>query len=204
MSTSQMDTQSAAARRLAEAELRGLIARCAPAHPRLIGTTRRWLRKRLPTAHEVVYQYSNFIVISYSPNDRGYEGVLAIRAVANGVRLYFNRGKELPDPGKLLQGSGVTRWIHLEGASTLARPAVACLFDEAIALNSVPFAGTGRGRVVIRSVSAKKVPSSAHSLTQSPANLRPILKPGLESIRQSASSRSRRTPDHAGCGSADF
>jgi hypothetical protein len=103
-----------------------------------------------------VYEYSDFFVISYSPNEHGYEGVLAIRASANGVRLYFNRGKGLPDPAKLLRRSGnQTRWIPLEGASTLARPAVACLIDEAIARNRVPFARTGRGPVVIRSVSAK-------------------------------------------------
>jgi hypothetical protein len=118
---------------------------------------RRCLRKRLPTTHEVVYEYRDFFVISYSPNERGYEGVLAIRASANGVRLYFNRGKGLPDPEKLLRGSGnQTRWIHLEGASTVARPAVARLIDEAIARNRVPFARTGRGPVVIRSASAKR------------------------------------------------
>jgi hypothetical protein len=157
MSTSQLNTQSAVARRSAEAQLRGLIASFAPAHQRLVGTMRRWLRKRLPTAHEVVYEYSDFFVISYSPNERGYEGVLAIRASANGVELYFNRGKELPDPAKLLRGSGKqTRSIHMEGASTLARPAVARLIDEAIARNRVPFASTGRGPVVIRSVSAKQ------------------------------------------------
>jgi hypothetical protein len=157
MSTSQPGTQSAVARRSAEAELRGLIARFAPAHQRLIGATRRWLRKRLPTAHEVVYEYSGFFVISCSPNERGYDGVLAIRASADGVRLYFTRGKELPDPAKLLNGSGKqTRWIHLEGASTVARPAVARLIEEAIARNPVPFARAGRGPVIIRSVSAKQ------------------------------------------------
>ncbi len=157
MSTSQPSTQSAVARRSAEAELRGLIARFAPAHRRLIGTMRRWLRKRLPTAHELVYEYRDFFVVSYSPNEHGYEGVLAIRASANGVELYFNRGKELPDPGKVLRGSGKqTRSIHIEGASTLARPAVARLIDEAIERNPVPFARTGRGPVVIRSASAKQ------------------------------------------------
>ena len=157
MSTSQLNTQTAVARRSAEAELRSLIAKFAPAHQRLIGAIRRWLRKRLPTAHELVYEYRDAFVISHSPNERGYEGVLAIRASANGVRLYFNRGKELPDPAKLLQGAGnQTRWIHLEGASTLARPAVARLIDDAIARNRVPFARTGRGPVVIRSVSARK------------------------------------------------
>ena len=150
-------TQSAAARRSAEAQLRTLIAKFAPAHLRLVAAVRRSLRKRLPTAHEVVYEYRDSFVISYSPNERGYEGVLAIRASANGVMLYFNRGKELPDPEKLLQGSGKqTRSIDVEGASTLARPAVARLIDEALARNRVPFERAGRGSVVIRSTSAKQ------------------------------------------------
>src|SRR5438094_10012562 len=149
-------TQSAVERRSAEAQLRTLIATFAPAHLRLIGAMRRWLRKRLPTAHELVYEYRNWFVISYSPNERGYEGVLAIRASADGVKLYFNRGKELPDPAKLLQGSSQTRWIDVEGASTLARPEVASLIEVAIARNRVPFALAGRGSVVIRSASAKQ------------------------------------------------
>jgi hypothetical protein len=151
-------TQSAAERRSAEAVLGGLIAKFAPAHRPLIAAMRRSLRKRLPTAHELVYEYHNLgaVVISYSPSEHGYEGVLAVRASADGVKLYFNQGKELPDPGKLLQGSSQTRFIDVEGASTLARPEVACLIDEALARNRVPFAPAGRGSVVIRSTSAKK------------------------------------------------
>jgi hypothetical protein len=152
-------TQSAAERRAAEAELRTLIDEFVPAYLRLIGAMRRRLRKRLPTAHEVVYEYRNLgaVVISFSPNEHGYDGVLSIRASADGVKLYFNQGKELPDPAKLLQGSSQTRWINVEGASTLARPEVGSLIDEALARNRVPFAGAGRGSVVMsRSTSAKK------------------------------------------------
>jgi hypothetical protein len=151
-------TQSAAERRAAEAELLALIDKYAPAHLRLIGAMRKSLLKRLPTAHEVVYEYSNqgAVVISYSPNEHGYEGVLVIRATADGVKFYFNQGKDLPDPEKLLQGSSQTRFIDVEGASTLTRPAVASLIEEAIARNRVPFARAGRGSVVIRSTSAKK------------------------------------------------
>ena len=152
-------TQSAVERRSAEAELRTLITKFAPTHLRLIAAMRRSLRKRLPTAHEVVYEYHNLgaVVISYSPNERGYEGVVGIRASADGVKLFFNYAKELPDPAKLLQGTGKqVRSIDVEGASTLARPEVACLIDEAIARNPVPFAPAGRGSVVIRSTSAKK------------------------------------------------
>ena len=148
--------RSAVARRAAEPELRTLISKFAPAHLRLVGAMRRALLKRLPTAHEVVYEYRDCFVISYSPSEQGYEGVLAIRGSADGIRLYFQRGKELPDPAKLLQGSSQTRWISVEGVSTLARPEVARLIDEAIARNRVPFAATGRGSLVIRSTSAKQ------------------------------------------------
>ena len=162
MSTTQLSTQSAVERRTAEAEVRRLITEFAPTHQRLIDAMRRCLRKRLPAAYEVVYEYTGFFVISFSPDERGYEGVFAIRASADGVRLYFNHGKGLPDPEKLLRGSGKqTRWIPMEGASTLARPAVASLIDEAIARNSVPFASNGRGPVIIRSVSANQRRRSA-------------------------------------------
>lgn len=152
-------SQSAAERRSAEVQLGAMIDKFAPAHRRLVSAMRRKLRKRLPSAHEVVYEYRSWFVISYSPNEHGYEGVLAIRGSADGVKLYFNSGKELPDPEKLLQGKGgQVRSIDVEGASTLARPAVARLIEEAIARNRVPFASAGRGSVIIRTSSAKKSP----------------------------------------------
>ena len=156
MSPSPPSTQPAAERRAAETEVRRLVAKFAPAHDRLVSTTRRWLRKRLPTAQEVVYEYRAWFVISFSPSERGYEGVFGIRGDADGVRLYFNQGKGLPDPEKLLRGTSQTRWVDLESASTLRRPAVEGLFTAALARNRVPFARTGRGPVVIRSAAAKK------------------------------------------------
>lgn len=158
MSISQLSTQSAAARRAAETELRGLIAKFVPEHLRLVGSVRRWLQKRLPTAHEVVYEYENLraVVISFSPNEHGNQGVFGIRASADGVKLYFNQGKGLPDPEKLLRGSANARWIQVEGAASLKRAAVVSLVEEAITRNKVPFARTGRGPVVIRSTSATK------------------------------------------------
>jgi hypothetical protein len=83
--------------------------------------------------------------------------VLSLRASEDGVRLYLNQGKGVPDPEKLLRGSGnQARWMAIKGASTLAQPAVARLIDAALARNKVPFAGAGRGAVVIRSTTAKK------------------------------------------------
>jgi hypothetical protein len=67
MTTSKPTPQPPAERQAAEAELRALIARFAPAHLRLINAVRRSLRKRLPSAYEVVYEYNGFFVISVSP-----------------------------------------------------------------------------------------------------------------------------------------
>jgi hypothetical protein len=155
-SSSGPKSQSAAARRAAEAQLKTLVDKIAPAHQRLASALRKALRKRLPTAHEIVYEYADNVTISYSPNDKGYAGVLALRASADEVRLYFNQGKGMTDPEKVLKGSAkLVRWIPVEGASTLARPAVAALIDQALARSPVPFAKTGDGPVVIQSLRAK-------------------------------------------------
>lgn len=156
MSPSRTTTQSPAERRLAEVEARKLFDKIAPAHLNLIASARRWLQKRLPTAYELVYEYRDWFVISYSPNEHGYAGVLAIRGSAEGVKLFFNQGKDLADPERLLKGTGKqTRWLPLEDKSTFTRPEVVSLIDAAVALNSVPFASSGRGVVVIRSSSGK-------------------------------------------------
>lgn len=155
-STAPATPQSAAERRLAETQVRALITKFTPTKKRLIAAVRRSLRKQLPTSHEVVYEYRDCFVISYSPSERGYEGVLAIRGSADGIKFYFNRGKDLPDPTDLLQGSGgQARWIQLEGAATLSRPDVTALINAAIARTQTPFAQSGNGSVVIRTTAAK-------------------------------------------------
>ena len=149
-------TQPAAGRRAAEAQVSTLIDKFTPGQMRPVTAIRRALRKRLPTACEIVYEYRDCFVVSYSPSEHGYEGVLALRGSADDIRLYLTRGTELPDPARLLRSSGgQTRWIELEGASALARPEVARLIEGAIALNRTPFPKTGRGPVVIRTSAAK-------------------------------------------------
>jgi len=141
--------QSPAERRAAEAEVRKLIARFTPDELRLVAAMRKALQKRMPTAHVVVYEYRDCFVISFSPSEKGYEGVFAIRGSADGVKLYFNQGRDLPDPEKLLQGTSQTRFVDVETASTLVRPAIARLIDAALAHNRIPFASAGRGSVVV-------------------------------------------------------
>lgn len=121
-----------------EAELRSYIGRFDPPTQRLIRSIRAALRKRLPAANELVYDYGRSLVIGYSPTERGIESVVAISARANGVSLFFNQGPTLPDPKKLLKGSGrQTRFIGLESARQLSHPDVKALVAAAIAQSSV-------------------------------------------------------------------
>ena len=143
----------------AESQLRSFVAKFTPEHQSLIRATRRWLRKRLPMAHELVYDNYNFFVIGYSPTLRPSDAVLSIAASANGVGLCFIHGKGLPDPDKLLAGSGnQTRSIHLDDATTITRPAIGRLIDAAVSRSRNPFTSEGKGSLVIRSISAKQRP----------------------------------------------
>src|SRR5262245_61197866 len=141
----------------AKEQLRTFIEKFGPADQRLIRAVRSAIRKRLPTANELVWDNYNFFVIGYSPTDRPTDSIVSIAARANGVGLCFIQGAKLPDPKKVLLGSGKqTRFIRLETANQLAHPDVEALIAAAIHQAKVLLPSTGRGRLIIRSVSAKQ------------------------------------------------
>ena len=143
----------------AEKELEVFIGKFDSKDQRLIRAVRRALRKRLPSANELVWDNYNFFVIGYSPTERPSDSIVSIAARANGVCLCFIHGAALPDPKKVLLGSGIqTRFIRLESASVLARPEVEALVAAATAHAKTPLPATGRGKLIIRSVSAKQRP----------------------------------------------
>jgi hypothetical protein len=143
----------------AESQLTAFIRKFAAKDQRLIRAVRAAVRKRFPTAHELVYDNYNFFVIGYSPTERPSDAIVSIAARANGVGLCFIHGAGLPDPKKLLLGSGnQTRFIRLESASVLANPDVAALVAAAIDRSKAPLPAKGRGKLIIRSVSARQRP----------------------------------------------
>lgn len=140
-----------------EAQLRSFIARFDPMEQKFIRSVRAAVRKRFPTANELAYDYTDSVVICYSPTDHGIDGIVAISARASGVALYFNQGTQLPDPKKLLQGSGKqTRFIPLNAASQLADPDVEAMIAAAIDQAMVPLPSEGKGKLMIRGAAAKK------------------------------------------------
>ena len=152
-------SRSAAAKTTPEAQLRTFLAKFDPADQKLIRAVRSAVRKRLPAANELAYDYSGALVLGYSPTERGIDGIVSISARADGVRLYLNQGHRLPDPKKLLKGSGKqTRFIPVESAKRLAHPDVEALIAGAIELAGAPLPPGGRGKLVVRGAAAKRRP----------------------------------------------
>ena len=143
----------------AEKQLKCFVDKFEPRHQTLIRTVRKTLRRRLPTAYELAYDNYNFFVIGYSPTERPSDSIVSMAAGANGVGLCFIRGASLADPKKILLGSGnQTRFVRLESADAFARPEVEALISAAIAQGKTQLRATGRGKLIIRSVSAKQRP----------------------------------------------
>jgi hypothetical protein len=141
-----------------ESQLKGFIDKFDAKNQAVIRAVRRALRKRLPTANEIVYDNYNFFVIGYSPTERPSDTIVSIAAARNGVGLAFYHGATLPDPHKVLQGSGSqNRFIRLESAAVLERPEVVALIDAAVA-QAKPLAESGKGKLIIRSILAKQRP----------------------------------------------
>ena len=140
-----------------EAQLRSLIAKFDPGDQKLIRSIRAAMRKRLPSANELVYDYTTFFVISYSPTEGPTDAIVATAARPDGMRLYLMPGPKLPDPKKLLMGSGKqARFLRLETARQLAHPDVEALIAAAIAQAGVPLPAEGRGKLVIRTFGAER------------------------------------------------
>ena len=143
----------------AEKQLRSFIAKFEPKHQTLIRAVRKALRRRFPTAYELAYDNYNFFVIGYGPTERPSDCIVSMAAGANGVGLCFIHGASLPDPKKILLGSGnQTRFIRLESASVLGRPEVEALVAAAVAQAKTPLPASGQGKLIIRSISAKQRP----------------------------------------------
>lgn len=147
-----------------EKQIAGFIAKFDAANARIIRACRAAMRKRFPTAFEMVYDNYNFLVFGFGPTDRPSEAIFSVAAAANGVGLALLRGASLPDPHKILQGSGkLNRFIRLPSAARLSEPAVVQLIEAAVAQSAKPMPKSGRGTTIIRSISAKQRPRRAKS-----------------------------------------
>lgn len=128
--------------------------------PEMAATARQCLKKmraRLPGAMQLVYDNYNALAIGFSPSERPSEAIFSIVLFPRYVTLFFLQGTKVPDPNKLLQGSGkVVRTVRIEKASDLDNPAVEKLISAALKSAKVPIDHNARGRLIIRAVLAKQ------------------------------------------------
>jgi hypothetical protein len=140
-------------------QLDGFIAKFTPEMAAQIRVALEKMGRLLPGAFQLVYDNYNFFVVGFGPTERPSEALFSIVADAHGVRLCFLKGAGLPDPEKLLRGSGnLVRNVFLEGPATLDQRAVMALMRAAMAKSPKKFDSKQTGQLIIRSVSAKQRP----------------------------------------------
>jgi hypothetical protein len=143
-----------------EDQLNGFIAKYTPEIATQAHEVLAKMRARLPGAIQLVYDNYNALAIGFSATERSSDAIFSIAVFPRWVSLFFlQQGPALPDPHKLLQGTGTkVRHIVLEGAHTLERPAVKALMKEALKRAPKPLDPAQPGRLVVKSVSAKQRP----------------------------------------------
>jgi hypothetical protein len=142
-----------------ENQLKAFVAKFEPTMRKLIVDCRQAMRKRFPTANELVYDNYNFFVIGYCTTERPTDCVVSLAANSKGIGLSFYHGATLPDPHRILQGSGnQNRFVRLESAAALATPEVLELLDAAAMQSDPAFPATDGGKLIIRSISKKQRP----------------------------------------------
>jgi hypothetical protein len=92
---------------------------------------REFLLKELKQIIEYPDGPANIIGYGYGP---GYKTlVCTIIPSKKGIKLGFYKGSELPDPQKLLRGSGkVHRYVEIESENDIKNPAIKKLLSEAL------------------------------------------------------------------------
>ena len=145
----------------AEAQLASFFAKYEPAIAKVGKGLRAKLRARLPGLFEIVYVYENqnSLVISYSPTERGYEGLCSLALYPDRVNLYFGQGALLSksDPNKLLQGRGKTvRHVVLNSVADFDRAEIQVLMAAALKLAKLRPDASAKGSVIIKAVAQKQ------------------------------------------------
>jgi hypothetical protein len=140
-------------------QLDTFIRRFDPAIRKLVREARAKLHRKLPTAIELVYDNYNALAIGFASSERMSDTFVSLAVYARGVNLYFMYGAALADPHHLLLGSGNQgRFVRLESAATLDRREIDELLAAAIDEGETPLPRSGRGHVVIKSVSPTQRP----------------------------------------------
>jgi len=143
----------------AERDLQAFIDRYTPEIATLARACLKKMRAKLPSAVQLNYDNYNALAIGFGPSERASDAIFSIVLYPRWVTLFFLQGAGLPDPNKLLKGSGkVVRHIVLAAVADLDKPAIQALMTIALNRARAPIDPAAPGNIEIRSVSAKQRP----------------------------------------------
>jgi hypothetical protein len=142
-----------------EESLEGFIDKYTPEVGATARAALKRLRARVPGAVELVYDNYNALAIGFAATERASDVVVSLALYPRWVSLFFLQGARLPDPQKVLRGGGKkVRHVVLKSADDLDEPAIRELLSHALELAPQKFDPASRGRIVIKSVSARQRP----------------------------------------------
>ena len=137
------------------AQFTALLARFSPEIVTLVKRCLPKLRRAIPCSFQLVYDYSNSLVVAFGMSERGYEAIVALAIFPRAVRVYFD--KSLADPKGLLEGSGgKVRSVTLKAASDLDQADIKALIKAAIKHSGATFPRTRSTRMIIKSEAKKR------------------------------------------------
>lgn len=157
--TSSPDKGSTTTQSEAKQQLAGFLVKFTPEIAAQAAVILRRMRKLYPSALELVYDNYNALAIGFGPTERVSEVIFSIAVYPRWVSLFFLQAQGLPDPQRILEGSGnVAKHVVLTSPDVLNEPAVKALMLEAESRARVLFDPRGKHRLIIKSVSAKQRP----------------------------------------------
>jgi len=138
-------------------QIEGFLAKYSAPIAKQLRQARTKMRALFPKGCELVYDNYNALVFGFGPTERASDAVVSLAGYPRWVTLFFLNGASLPDPHRLLQGSGArVRSIRLLAAEDLDRAEVLRLINQASAPLLAKFADAPALYTLVKSVSAKQ------------------------------------------------
>ena len=120
-------------RRAARADLEKFLGAFSPEIAKVALRVRAFVLEQAPLAQELVEDADDVVAMRYSFTERPGDAFCHIVVNAESVDLGFDDGARLPDPQRLLKGSGRRdRYLRIAGLDDLRQPHVGRLLRAAI------------------------------------------------------------------------
>jgi hypothetical protein len=120
---------------------------------RLVIAVRKQVLEEAAGAVELIYDAYSAVSAGYSFTGRPSDCCIYVAAYAKGVNLGFWDGVSLPDPERLLEGTGKRcRHVKIRALADLERPAVRALIQAAVALAERPESTPPKPQSIVRAI----------------------------------------------------